>query len=121
MEKKDAQTTVPLLAEENPVTKEVFGTEANKDTFKVSANPKPSTPAPPVIEEEDDLTASVPSGATCRRNGCKVVFVSDGESRMGDGETSICTYHPAAVRSLCCVGCLLWYSIKHSTLTAYFS
>lgn len=96
VEKKDAQTTVPLLAEEKPVTKEVFGTEANKDTFKVSANPKPSTPAPPVIEEEDDLTASVPSGATCRRNGCKVVFVSDGESRMGDGETSVCTYHPAA-------------------------
>ncbi|KLO14177.1 chord-domain-containing protein [Schizopora paradoxa] len=83
-------------ADAKPVTKEVFGAESTTaSTFKVSATPKPSTPAP-VIEEEDDLAAPVPSGATCRRNGCKAIFISDVESRTGDGEASVCTYHPAA-------------------------
>ncbi|KAL1710044.1 HSP20-like chaperone [Schizophyllum commune] len=52
-------------------------------------------PAPaPVVEEEDDLSAPVPSGTVCRHKGCNTVFVSDEVNRQGDGEGTICTYHP---------------------------
>jgi len=94
-EQNQVQTSSALPTKDKPVTTEVPRTETNKDTFKVTTTPKPSTPTP-IIEEEDDLTAPVPSDATCKRIGCKVVFVSDEDSRMGDGEASVCTYHPAA-------------------------
>jgi len=47
----------------------------------------------PVIEEEDDLCASVEPGTVCKRKGCGVKFVSDDISRNGDGEGTVCTYH----------------------------
>jgi hypothetical protein len=50
------------------------------------------------VEEEDDLEATVPEGTPCQRAGCKVTFVSDEESRIGDGPGTKCVYHPGAVR-----------------------
>lgn len=64
------------------------------------AVPTPLIPPPPVAEEEDDLSTSVPLGTTCRRKGCGLAFVSDEENRLGDGEGTRCTYHPAPVRPL---------------------
>ncbi|KAI0065484.1 chord-domain-containing protein [Artomyces pyxidatus] len=61
----------------------------------VAESSKPPTPAPPV-EEEDDLEIEVPAGTTCRRNGCKVAFVSEEENRKGEGPGAVCVYHPAA-------------------------
>ncbi|KAF8503526.1 HSP20-like chaperone [Russula emetica] len=48
------------------------------------------------VEEEDDLEATVPEGTPCQRAGCKVTFVSDEESRIGDGPGTKCVYHPGA-------------------------
>jgi len=61
----------------------------------LKAVPAPSIPPPPVVEEQDDLSVIVPPGTTCRRKGCGVAFVSDEENRLGDGEGTRCTYHPA--------------------------
>ncbi|KAF7311544.1 hypothetical protein MKEN_01056800 [Mycena kentingensis (nom. inval.)] len=62
----------------------------------VAAKPKPApSPAPaPVVEEEDDLEAVVSPGTTCKRKGCGVAFVSNEENRLGDGQGTVCTYHP---------------------------
>lgn len=59
----------------------------------------PMAPAPPapVVEEEDDPTIPVKVGTTCRRKGCGVAFESDDVNRIGDGEGTVCTYHPAPV------------------------
>jgi hypothetical protein len=56
-------------------------------------------PAPPaaVIEQEDDLSIPVKVGTTCQRKGCGVVFESDEVNRIGDGDGTVCTYHPAPV------------------------
>jgi hypothetical protein len=57
-------------------------------------------PAPSVIvDEEDDTNVTVDSGTPCRRNGCKTEFVSDEINRLGDGEGTVCQYHPAPVRA----------------------
>jgi len=58
-------------------------------------------PAPikEVVEDEDDLEATVPHGTTCKRAGCKVPFVSDEENRIGDGPGTKCVYHPGTVRA----------------------
>ncbi|KAJ7470271.1 HSP20-like chaperone [Mycena latifolia] len=50
---------------------------------------------PTVIEEEDDLNTSVSVGTACKHNGCGVAFVSDELNRKGDGEGTVCTYHPS--------------------------
>jgi hypothetical protein len=55
------------------------------------------TPPPPVIEEEDDLGIPVKAGTACQRKGCGVVFESNEKNRIGDGEGTVCTYHPAPV------------------------
>ncbi|KAF8630413.1 hypothetical protein AX15_002964 [Amanita polypyramis BW_CC] len=54
-----------------------------------------STPlSPPIIEEEDDPTIPVAQGTSCKHMGCGVTFVSDEVNRLGDGEGTICKYHP---------------------------
>lgn len=57
---------------------------------------EPVLPSQP--EEEDDLSVAVAPGTECRRKGCSVTFVSDAGNRIGDGEGTVCTYHPAPVR-----------------------
>lgn len=53
---------------------------------------------PSQLEEEDDLSVAVSPGTECRRKGCIVTFLSDAENRIGDGEGTVCTFHPALVR-----------------------
>jgi len=66
------------------------------ETFTSQTKPRPPPPAPaPIVEEEDDLSVPVSAGTTCKRNGCKAEFVSDEVNRLGDGEGTVCTYHPA--------------------------
>ena len=59
-----------------------------------------TTPAPPIeiVEDEDDPSVAVPPGTMCRRPGCRKQFVSDEESRQGDGEGATCQYHANQVR-----------------------
>ena len=58
--------------------------------------PRASSPAP-APEEEDDLSVEVKPGTRCKRKGCKAEFISDEESRLGEGESTVCTYHPSNV------------------------
>jgi len=81
-----------------------------KEVYSTTRIPRPQTSAPfsttlpvePVLpsqpEEEDDLSVAVAPGTECRRKGCSVTFVSDAENRIGNGDGTVCTYHPAPVR-----------------------
>ena len=51
----------------------------------------------PMVEEEDDISIAVNPGAPCRRKGCGVAFESNEVHRIGDGQGTICVYHPAPV------------------------
>jgi hypothetical protein len=102
---------VPKLAP--PVSKgitNVVETESNhhQATFVPIQNSTPVRPAPAngapaevktpsVREEEDDVTVPVDPGTICRRKGCGAAFVSDSVNRLGDGEGTVCTYHPSDV------------------------
>ncbi|CAE6465517.1 unnamed protein product [Rhizoctonia solani] len=59
------------------------------------AAPRATTPAPPVevVEDEDDPSVPVAPGTVCKRPGCRKRFVSDEESRQGDGDEAQCNYH----------------------------
>jgi len=82
------------------------GSDAGKEVF-ISDSGASGTPiqgaamamAPvqpvPVVEDEDDPSVPVTAGTPCRRKGCGVVFESDEANRIGDGEGTVCTYHPA--------------------------
>ena len=88
----DTSTPAPVNSSENTKSSET------KDSFKVSVTKPKPTPSPaPSVEEEDDLSVPVQPGAICKRNGCKAAFVSDEESRNGEGEGVKCTYHPSSV------------------------
>jgi len=63
-------------------------------TLRITSTAMP----PPVVEDEEDLTISVAQGTICKRKGCGVAFVSDEVNRLGDGEGTICSYHPKQVR-----------------------
>lgn len=54
-------------------------------------------PRPTLVEEEDDLSIPVSAGTACKHTGCSVAFVSDEVNRIGDGEGTVCTYHPQTV------------------------
>jgi len=59
-----------------------------------TASPAPSPQPEPIIIEGDDLTIPVYAGTPCKRQGCFTVFVSDQVNRTGEGEGTVCTYHP---------------------------
>lgn len=85
-----------LILKEAKDGAEVYSTGAPK-----FAPPKTSVPPlveAPVVEDEDDLNVPVTPGTICKRKSCGVAFVSDEVNRIGDGDETICTYHPAAVR-----------------------
>lgn len=74
-----------------------------KEVYHVSglsagALPVEANPAPAPTLELDDLNTSVEVGAPCRRKGCSTAFVSDEVNRQGDGEGTVCHYHPLPVR-----------------------
>ncbi|KAF7338699.1 hypothetical protein MVEN_01045800 [Mycena venus] len=68
-------------------------TPVQKQPIEAVAAPAPA-PRPALVEEEDDPSIAVSVGTTCKHNGCKVEFVSDEVNRFGDGEGTVCTYHP---------------------------
>lgn len=80
--------------------KEVYSSGASIANLPPQINQATSVPAPapPLIEEEDDLDIPVPAGTACRRKGCGVTFESDEANRRGDGEGTVCTYHSHPVR-----------------------
>jgi len=85
-----------LLTETTADGKEVFQVAgAPPSGANVSSVPieRPATPAPPALEV-DDLNIPVTVGTSCIRKGCGVTFVSDEVNRQGDGEGTICHYHP---------------------------
>ncbi|KAJ7632173.1 HSP20-like chaperone [Roridomyces roridus] len=95
----------PQVEAPKPATSEnITMTESgDKEIYTSSPAPAPRiqeavvTPAarPTVVEEEDDLNISVAVGTTCKHKGCGVSFVSDQVNRIGDGEGTVCTYHPS--------------------------
>lgn len=92
--KKQTITPNVTLAESTP-TKEVYTTTLPAaQSITPARSPAPPTP---VVEEEDDPSAPVNPGTTCRRKGCGVQFVSDEVNRLGDGDGTACQYHPSPV------------------------
>lgn len=68
------------------------------DAIPPSNGVTPATPAAPApVLEIDDLDKEVAFGTLCRRKGCGITFVSDEVNRQGDGEGTVCTYHPLPV------------------------
>lgn len=51
-----------------------------------------------VVLDEDDLSVPVKEGTKCTRKGCEKEFISEKESRMGEGENADCWFHPSPVR-----------------------
>ncbi|KAG2149376.1 chord-domain-containing protein, partial [Suillus clintonianus] len=92
---KTSSADTNLTMKETKDGVEVYSTGAPK-----VASPKPSESIPPVVtpvvEDEDDLSVPITSGTICKRSGCGAAFVSDEMNRIGDGDKTICTYHPAA-------------------------
>lgn len=62
-----------------------------------AAASREATPAPKFEEEEDDLSAPVTVGTTCRHSGCSVEYESDELHRTEGGAAAECTYHPKPV------------------------
>lgn len=110
---KHTSTTETPKPQKVQVTSELKASEVSNgsETFSVAKLQTPfiptsdtsntkTTPLSPPPEEEDDLTISVIPGTLCKRKGCGAEFVSDAESRSGDGDHAVCVYHPSTVRLL---------------------
>ena len=78
---------------------ELFSTHKLSSALPTSSTTSGLKPRAPVeeVEEDDDLDVPVTPGTKCKRNGCNVVYVSDEEHRLGDGDGTVCTYHPKQV------------------------
>ncbi|KAK0458528.1 chord-domain-containing protein, partial [Desarmillaria tabescens] len=71
-------------------------TSSQSESKPPASQPIVSTQTPPpAIEEEDDLSVPVALGTKCLRKGCGKLFVSDELNRLGDGEGTVCVYHPS--------------------------
>lgn len=82
----------------------------------------PAPPPPPEEDEEDDLTVEVPVGTTCRHKGCGKTFVSNETSRLGDGQETVCIYHPKTVSKfaiLSAASCMFLYSPSSTKAARY--
>lgn len=80
---------------------EVYSSGPSKAAAPVQNQPRAAVaapaPRPTLVEEEDDLSIPVSAGTACKHTGCSVAFVSDEVNRLGDGEGTVCTYHPQSV------------------------
>jgi hypothetical protein len=80
---------------------EVYSTSTSTSNASVQNQPIETVAVavvrPNVVEEEEDLNVLVSAGTTCKHNGCNVLFVGDEVNRIGDGEGTICIYHPSPV------------------------
>ena len=100
MEAPKSNTNVNLKVTGSDSGKEVYtsgpaastlATPGNAALFTAAAQPEPT------IEEEDDISIPVDHGTPCRRKGCSVTFESNEAHRIGDGQGTVCVYHPAPV------------------------
>jgi hypothetical protein len=89
-------TNLPVVERKPDV--EVYGIAPKAVDDRAPEITSTALPPPVVEEEEDDLTISVARGTICKNKGCGVAFVSDEVNRLGDGEGTICSYHPKPVR-----------------------
>jgi hypothetical protein len=81
--------------------KEVFRVgNAVEPIVSAAVPPEPRAAPMPVALEVDDLNTPVAVGTQCRRKGCSTTFVSDEANRQGDGEGTVCHYHPLPVSSI---------------------
>lgn len=87
--------------ESNADGQEIYSSAGQGRTGVTSSTPiiNPITPLTHAayVEEEDDISVHVPPGAPCQRRGCYTNYISDEISRLGDGEGTVCVYHPAPV------------------------
>lgn len=75
--------------------KEVYTTAGSSKRLASESHRPLTPPAPKKIEEdEDDTEKPAEVGTQCQRQGCNATFISDAESRTGDGESATCQYHP---------------------------
>ena len=90
------------------VNLKMTGSDSGKEVY--TSGPTASTPATsgnaalsmavqpePIVEEEDDISIAINPGTLCRRKGCGIAFESNEAHRVGDGEGTVCVYHPAPV------------------------
>lgn len=97
MQAPKSKSTASLKMTESSAGKESYtafaarGTPIQDDAIAIG----PTQPVP--VVEEDDISVSVSAGTICRRKGCGLKFESDEANRIGDGEGTVCTYHPAPV------------------------
>ncbi|KAF7778832.1 hypothetical protein Agabi119p4_3177 [Agaricus bisporus var. burnettii] len=83
--------TFSVVESSNKDGKETFMTTPAQKSLSTADKKAP----PAWVIEEDDPTVPISPGTPCKRKGCGVPFVSDEESRQGDGPGTICVYHPA--------------------------
>jgi len=100
------EAPAPVLRTPPPTTmtktadgKEVYSTGSagllNSSAQKPQPSPQPKSvlPPPAPAEDEDDISVAVAPGTSCKRLGCGKQYISDEESRNGDGDAAICVYH----------------------------
>jgi len=86
---KSEASTKPSLVESKPGV-EVYGVKPD-----IIVDQTPNLSPPPLHDvEEDDLSIQVTPGTICKRKGCGVAFVSDEVNRLGEGDGTVCVYHP---------------------------
>lgn len=109
MEVPKASPNVDLKMTESATGKEVYNsgsqTPATVPTTAIAMAPAQPVPA---VEEEEDMSATVKRGTICRHKGCGVEFESDEANRLGDGEATVCVYHPAPVSTFSFLSFLLY-------------
>ncbi|KDR81478.1 hypothetical protein GALMADRAFT_239443 [Galerina marginata CBS 339.88] len=72
---------------------EIFQLDALRANIPAASLRVEESAAAPILELED-LNRPVEVGTACRRKGCQTTFVSDEVNRHGDGEGTVCRYHP---------------------------
>lgn len=90
---KPAPNAANLTLTSSTGGKESYSTRPPQQSSNVVSGAATPKQEPEVIEE-DDLAVTVAPGTQCKRQGCSVKFVSDAENRQGDGQGTVCTYHP---------------------------
>lgn len=101
-QKPQPSTVSNVSMSESTDGKEIYSSMTStpsKPVTNLNLEPRPKPVSIPVVEEEDDLDAEIKLGTKCRRTGCGTEFVSNETNRTGDGEGTICMYHPSPVRT----------------------
>lgn len=110
-----SKSTANISSETTSDGKEIYqvgGTQKNSPSTSAPAKQAVTAathaPAPAPVLEVDDLNQTVPVGTPCKRKGCHTTFVSDEKNRQGDGEGTVCHYHPLPVSSKTFATCLMF-------------